>query len=109
MKPNQKVLPESMVNNVADPSIYVLSAGTDDHAFPGLVYESTPVAVLGPLCITAIAALLIRPRPQHTESVLSERGTSPGVSLSSGCCSHNAIALHLQETMRTLSQIAIQC
>lgn len=36
-------------------------------------YESTPVAVLGPLCITAIAALLIRAGPQHTEEVSSLR------------------------------------
>jgi hypothetical protein len=87
MKPNQKVLPESMVNNVADPSIYVLSAGTDDHAFPGLVYESTPVAVLGPLCITASAALLIWRAlntqhtevwfTQHTGSVLSREELRP--------------------------------
>ena len=38
-------------------------------------YESTPVAVLGPLCITAIAALLIRAGPQHTE------GVRPGLSM----------------------------
>jgi hypothetical protein len=39
MKPNQKVMHESMVNNLADPSIYVLSAGTDDHAYPGLLIK----------------------------------------------------------------------
>jgi hypothetical protein len=27
----------SMVSNMADPSIYVLSAGADDHAYPGLL------------------------------------------------------------------------
>jgi hypothetical protein len=39
MKPNSKVLHESMVDNLANPTIFVLSAGTDDHAYPALLIK----------------------------------------------------------------------
>ena len=42
-KPNGRLY-ESMVDNVISPSIFVLSAGTDDHAYPDFLIEFiTPI------------------------------------------------------------------
>ena len=56
-----------------------------------------------PVCTALFTILGGAVNRANTEEVSSLRGTSPGVSLSSGCCSHNTTALHLHETIHTPS------
>ncbi len=46
-KKNSHILHESMVDNIRNPFIFVLGAGTDDHAYPSFIIKFNSIVVSG--------------------------------------------------------------